>query len=375
MNILKLTLLSLLVVTGPALRADPPAVSPSTVTDPLAEALPILQAKYPDFNALQYKEGDHLSDLIARSGGKISLNTSVTASSPPPSVIVTLPDNILYWRLASFIPEKSWQDAGAQLQKAAPTTVGVILDLRSNIAPDDYRGAAQVLGFFAPNDLTHFGSSDTDSEDQSGGNPVRLLGGQYSFHCPIVVLTNNKTTGSAEALAACLQADGALVMGRTTAGKMGVFEEQKLSSGQVLRYFVSPVGSPEEPTAVFKIPQHSLSWNHPIMPDIALTVDDRAEKGALVLIRDNRILDVIQESAERHRMSEASLVEGQDPEWDDYLASLKQQPVLLSLPIIHDVVLITALDSLKAIRLSQSPLPAQTTASASTSPPAPSSVQ
>jgi hypothetical protein len=74
-------------------------------------------------------------------------------------------------------------------------------------------------------------------------------------------------------------------------------------------------------------------------------------------------------------MSEASLVEGQDPEWDDYLASLKQQPVLLSLPIIHDVVLITALDSLKAIRLSQSPLPAQTTASASTSPPAPSSVQ
>jgi hypothetical protein len=97
-------------------------------------------------------------------------------------------------------------------------------------------------------------------------------------------------------------------------------------------------------------------------------VDDHTEKAALTLIKDNQILDVIQESAERHRMSEASLVQGQDPEWDDYLASLEGRPVLLSLPVIHDVVLISALDSLKAIRLSQRPSPpAQATADASPS--------
>jgi hypothetical protein len=356
-------------LTGPALLADPPAV------DPLAEALPILQAKYPDFKKLQYKEGDHLSDLIVRSDGKISLNAPKTATSavPTPNVIATLPDNIFYWRLASFTPEKSWLDTGGQLQQAAPSTVGVILDLRSNIAPDDYRGATQVRVFVAPSDFTHFRFSDTDSEYHSGGNPVRLLGGQYSFHCPIVVLTNNQTTGAAEALAACLQADGALVVGRATAGKMGVFEEQKLSSGQILRYFVSAVGSEEDPTAVFKIPQHSLPWGQPIVPDIALSIDDRTEKAALTLIRDNRILDVIEESAERHRMSEASLVEGQDPEWDDYLASIEKREVLLSLPAIHDVALIRALDSLKAIRLSQRPLPARATAKAS--PPGASSLQ
>ena len=83
-----------------------------------------------------------------------------------------------------------------------------------------------------------------------------------------------------------------------------------------------------------------------------MTVHDHDEKAALILIKDNQILDVIQESAERHRMTEAALVQGQDPEWDDYLASLEQRPVLLSLPVIHDVVLISALDSLKAIRLS-----------------------
>jgi len=367
MNILKLTLLNLLLLTGPVLLAAPASVDPA-VADPLAEALPILQTKYPDFNALDYKPGDRLSDLIARSNGKISLSAPGTAPAaiPSPSVPVTLPDNILYWRLASFTPEKSWPDAGAQLQQAAPSAVGIILDLRSNVAPDDYRGAAQVLGFFAPNDNTHFRSGSAKADDHAGDSPVRLPGGPSSFHSPIVVLTNNQTTGAAEALATCLKADGALVVGRATAGRMGMFEEQRLSTGQVLRFFVSPAGS-DESAAVIQMPPHALTWNQPVTPDIALTVDDQAEKAALDLIRDNHVLDVIQESAERHRMSEASLVQGRDPEWDDYLASLEKGPVLLSLPRVHDTALISALDSLRAIRFFQRPLPAQATANASPS--------
>ncbi len=47
--------------------------------------------------------------------------------------------------------------------------------------------------------------------------------------------------------------------------------------------------------------------------------------------------------------------------------------MLLSLPLIHDVVLISALDSLKAIRLSQRAFPGHATANASL--PASSSVQ
>jgi len=114
-------------------------------------------------------------------------------------------------------------------------------------------------------------------------------------------------------------------------------------------------------------------WGQPISPDIGPVVNDSTERAALALIKDNHIADVIQESAERHRMSEASLVEGEDPEWDGYLASLEKKPVLLSLPVIHDAVLISALDSLKAICLSQRPFPAQATANAS--PPASSSLQ
>ncbi|HEV3272325.1 MAG TPA: S41 family peptidase [Candidatus Methylacidiphilales bacterium] len=351
MNILKLTLLSLLVLTDPILRSDPPAGSPPAAPDPLAEALPILQAKYPDFQTLNYKPGDKLSDLIARSGEKISLSAPATATSPAPAPMLTLADNIFYWRLASFTPEKSWSDVATHLMQFAPSTTGVVLDLRSNVAPDDFAGAEQILGFFT-------------SGDPTLGMHLIPLESHFSFHCPIVVLTNNQTTGAAEALAACLQADGALVVGRATAGKMGRFEEQKLTSGQVLRYFVSPVGSEEDPKAVFKIPQHPLPWNHPVIPDIVVTVDDQSEKAALALIKDNQILDVIGESPERHRLSEASLVQGQDPEWDDYLDSLERKPVLLSLPVVHDAVLISALDSLKAIRLSERSIPVQAAANA-----------
>jgi len=278
MNALNLTLASFLLLTGPALPADPPAVSAPNAADPLAAPMPIITA--------------------------------------------TLPDNIIYWRLASFTPGKSWTDLAAQLDSKSASAAGIILDLRSNVAPDDYAAAAKVLGFFAPGDTTLSKYAATGTEPGVAG----------SIHLPIVVLTNNQTAGAAEALAACLKADGALVVGRPSRGGAAAA---------------------------------------PVIPDIALTVDDRAEKGALTLIKDNHILDVIQESAERHRMSEAFLVEGEDPEWDDYLASLEQKPVLLSLPIIHDAVLIRALDSLKAIRLSQRSLPVQVQADAS--PPASSS--
>ena len=271
MNTLKLTLLSLLLLTGPALRADP-----------LAGALPIITA--------------------------------------------TLPGNVIYWRLASFVlpPGKNRSDLAVQLDRESARAAGIILDLRSNVTPDDYAGAARVLGLFAHGDTTLSKYAATSID--------RVVAG--SLHPPLIVLTNNQTAGAAEALAARLKADGALVMGRST---------------------------------------HGGAAGASLVPDIAVTADDRTEQAVLALIGDNQILDVIGESPERHRLSEASLVRGQDPEWDDYLASLERKPVLLSLPVIHDTALISALDSLKAIRLSERSLPPQLPADPS--PPSSASLQ
>jgi hypothetical protein len=374
MNILKLTLLNpprsqtsfgnvlvcaiLLLGFLPSLApaTDTPGVSPSATADPLTEALPILQAKYPDFQALNYKPSDHLSDLIARSNGGISLSAPETVAAPVPIVTATLPNDIIYWRLASLTPKTNWSDLARELEVESTRTPygGAILDLRGNTEKEDVWGAIQIINFFEPGDKYLVNFCPFIAE----GNRRRFIGFGISDHPlrgALIVLVNNQTSG--------LKADGALVMGRKTAGKAAVFEERRLTSGQILSYAEANVSLADG------IPL----WGHPVVPDIDLTVDDHTEKAALTLIRDNHILDVIEESPERRRMSEASLVEGQDPEWDDYLASLERKPVLLSLPVIHDAVLIRALDSLKAIHFSQRPLPAQATADASL--PAPSSIQ
>ena len=342
MNACQLTLLSL-IFAGTAFAADPPvsAPAPATSVDLTAEALPVLQAKYPDFKDLQAKAGDHLSDLIARSNGKISLTTPESGAvvASPSIMTVSLPDNILYWRVVSFQPKTSWSEMGSQLKQTG--NLGLVLDLRSNSVPDDYQGAAQLLGLLAPSDstLSHFQSDASGSpETHPSVEPA---------HLPIVVLTDNRTTGAAEAVAARLKADGALVVGEATAGKIGIFAEQKLSSGQVLRFLVTPLESDA----------HSLTWDQPVTPDIGVTVSDWAEKGVLTLIKTNHILDVIKESDPRHRLSEATLVKGEDPEWDAYLVTLekKNDDNLIMLPPVHDAALIAALDNLKAIRLSQRP--------------------
>jgi hypothetical protein len=328
--------------------------------DPTAEALPILQAKYVNFAELHYQSGDHLSDLSARSEGKISV-VSPDNAAPAPISTTVLPDGIAYWRLASFTPRKDWTGLMADFNAMADAqhVFGAVLDLRAN-ASDDYAGAAQVLNFFVPNDtsLLKYGPQIALAEPKAP-----TLTAQLHFTGPIIVLTNGQTAGAAEALAGCLKSDGGLVVGRATAG-VG-FEEDKLSDGEILRF------------AVPLAPRVGDTMVRPVTPDIALTVDDHNERAALTLIRDDHVLDVIQESAERQRMSEASLVKGQDPEWDAYLASLERGPVLLSLPRIHDPVLVTALDSLRAIHLYGAPAPApvQQAAAANNAEPGVTSVQ
>jgi hypothetical protein len=320
---------------------QPPIPAPSV--DPLTEALPILTRDYPDFQALNYKPGDKLEDLVARSHGGISLVPQDTRI-PAPIITSTLPSGAVYWRLASFTPAKGWSDLATELKNDTQQTpgIGAILDLRSNETPQDMRGAEQLMAFFAPGDTTLQrynlkNLDDTHSLVQANVAPAD------PFRGPLVVLINQKTSGAAEVLAACLKADGALVVGASTAGKGAAFSELKLSCGETLGYVTDHV----------YLADGTDLWGHAVVPDISPTVNEQSERGALILIGHHNVLDVIGESPDRHLMSEAALIQGVDPEWDAYLASLEKKPVLLSLPIIHDEALISALDSLKAIQVSQ----------------------
>jgi hypothetical protein len=324
----------------PTVPATAPSAPPASPADPIAEALPLLQARYVDFAGLHYKAGDKLADLLGRAGGKVSLIMPGTVV-PTPILTASLPNDIAYLRLGSFTPKKDWAGVVAEIKTLESTqhVSGTVLDLRGN-ASDDYAGAAQVLSFVVPSDSSLRKHVLARTSGKDGLPPLPVL--TEPLPAPIAVVTNGQTAGAAEALAARLKLDGALVIGRATAGTG--FEEDKLSDGATLRFA----------TALHPLPGDTLV--RPVTPDIAMTVDDHNERAALMLIREDHVLDVIQEQAERKRMSEATLVNGQDPEYDAYLATLENTPVLLSLPRIHDPVLVTALDSVRAIRLSGSPL-------------------
>ena len=148
-----------------------------------------------------------------------------------------------------------------------------------------------------------------------------------------------------------------MIIGQPTAGKGALFEEQKLSSGQTLRYAVAQISLADG------IPL----WGKPVTPDLGPTINDQVEKHAPRMIGTTTSPMSFEESPPRHRLSEATLVQSQDPEWDAYLVSLEKKPgdKTTPPPIVRDIALIDAMDSLKAIQLSQRPAAKQPKSDAS----------
>lgn len=146
-------------------------------------------------------------------------------------------------------------------------------------------------------------SNTTPGDFVGAGRIAKALQGAQM----VVVLTNRETRGAAETLTATLQSRGALVMGEQTKD---------------------------------------------IFPDVTTTVNGREETKALAMIDRQQVDAVITETATRHRMSEAALVKGQDPEQEAFIAS-HEQAAPAAAPATHDVALVEALDSFKAIRVLQ----------------------
>jgi hypothetical protein len=329
--------LGALISSAPLLAAAQPGrIDPSQ--DNLAEVLPILQSRYVDFAGLNYKPGDGLDLLLRRAQGEITLNSAASPISAPPVFSTLLPGGMIYCRFASFRPATNWSDFGSQLSAwVSSGAQGIILDLRNTAMTDDFEWAAQVADFFVPPGTPLFSIRNAQQ------TPRAFISSGPATHAdlstePITVLINGQTSGAAEALAACLKKNGALTIGRGTAGDGALFETHPLSSGRLLRYVSGTV----------TMPDGSLLWRDPVGPDIGLLVDPAKEEAVLNLIAQGKILDVIRESAGSHRLSEAALVQGEDPAFDAYLIPAGKQ---VATP--QDSSLVTALDSLKAIRLSQ----------------------
>ena len=322
--------------------AAPESPKPA-VPDALAEARPILQSGYVDYAGLQIQPGDHLDDVVRKSQGEILLSAAVPAPAPSTPIIATLlPGGTIYCRFVTFGAAANWSALATELKTwAAQGAAGVIVDLRSTDVPDDFDGAAHTASLFISPAIPLFTIKNAQADMRAyvsaspapGVNPPLVNG-------PLAVLTNEQTSGAAEALAACLKANGALTLGRWTSGNGAQFAEHPLVSGRVLRYVSGQV----------TMADGSPLWRHSVEPDIGLRADPKKEAVVLGLIAQSRVLDVIRESTGSHRLSEAALVQGEEPAVEAYLVP-SVKPSLVTTP--QDSILVAALDSLKAIRVSQ----------------------
>jgi hypothetical protein len=298
------------------------------------ELLALLRANYVDYDKIPSKGAD-LHEIIAESRGGLSVAPATVSAIR--MYAADLPGNVIYWRAGSFTPATSWNDLAAHTNRATAGASGLILDLRSNTTPDDFEGALRVASFLLKGQPGLNFRQDTFHP--AAFSTAEVLRGQPT----VIVLTNHATRGAAEILAASLQAHGALVMGGATEGKAAIFSEVPLGSGSVLRYATSHV----------YLADGTDLWDRPVVPDVTTRTNARDEAFALSLIDQEKVSEVIGEVAARHRMSEAALVAGQDPEQDAFIASREGIAPAPQASVTRDIALVEAMDSLKAIRVLQ----------------------
>jgi Peptidase family S41 len=135
---------------------------------------------------------------------------------------------------------------------------GLVLDLR-------YAGGLEYAAAGAVADL--FLNSERVLLDWGAGS-VRSTGKNTSLSIPVAALTNQKTTGAAEALAAILrQAEVGLILGNNTAGQAEAYKELTLTNGLRLLITTGPV----------KLGNGEPISRNGVIPDIQVTVSPDEE--------------------------------------------------------------------------------------------------
>jgi hypothetical protein len=145
----------------------------------------------------------------------------------------------------------------AQLE-ATNKLKGLILDLRYS-GGLEYAAAGSVADLFLNSErlLLDWGTASARSTSKN-----------TSLSLPLVALTNQKTTGAAEALAAILrQADVGLILGNNTAGQAEAYKELTLTNGLRLLVTTGPV----------RLGNGMLISGNGVTPDIQVTVSPDEE--------------------------------------------------------------------------------------------------
>jgi len=347
--------------TPPAPATKPKAKQTKTpldasATDPLRtaksdaeflEIMRLLKKRFAD-NEMVQAPGlgrESLPAVLAKLDGAAVISTERLPATGKAEPIYTelLPHRIGYWRLESFRPRNNWDALRNQLRLWGRSgVIGVVLDERDFKDLNDFSGAAELASLFVPAGQMLFSTQGLQIPQRI----YKTEGDEPPIDVPLLVLTNPRTAGAAEALAAALRDQvGAVLLGRTTAGQGAIWQEAQLGSGRNLRMVVGEA----------TLADGAALFGKPLVPDIPLFIDDTNEAASLKLIAQGQARKLVRERPSRERMNEAALVRQENPELDEAIEDRmreqnpKSEPPKGADEPPRDIALIRAMDVLRAI--------------------------
>lgn len=193
------------------------------------------------------EKGTTVTLLIKRTGESAPLKfmivrdeIEIKAVSTTPPMETTIPNNIQYIRLSSFISKNAGAELGNLLSKNKNKD-GFIIDLRSN--PGGLLTNAILIS-----DMLLRGGVIVSTVDRDGYKDTAKASSQYITQKPIVVLVNKGSASASEILSGALKENKrAILVGTQTFGKGIVQEINKLPEGSgvniTIQRYLTPNGN------------------------------------------------------------------------------------------------------------------------------------
>jgi len=214
-----------------------------------------------------------------------------------------LPCSIAYVRLGA-ITEGTAAALDKALDELVPKTPrALILDLRDTAQDTDFHTAAEISRRFAPKGRVLF------TIKRAVGNEEEMLTSNVEprWNGLTVVLVDADTAGAGEVIAAVLRTHlGAYIIGQQTQGEAAQYKDLSLDGNRTLRVAVGEVALTDK-APVFP---------DGLKPDLVLDISQK-QTDELLAGEKEKGISVFLAEKERHRMNEAALVAGTNPELDE----------------------------------------------------------
>lgn len=328
--------LSLLAASvSPGVAAEPEPLLDGLPQSAIQSAFQVLRRDYIRREDLSFEELNRaaLQGLLERLDFGAEL---VTLEAAPKPAAPGVHAEFLAADTAYIRPETFGEGEGTLFEKALAgllekKATHLIIDLRA-AGEGLFEETARMLQCFLPQGEMMFKMKQLNSDDAE----LFISKQAPLWEGRVLLLVDQETGNAAEAFAACLHARGrALMLGAKTRGTTVRYTQIQLDDKAALRYA----------SAEMLLPDGSSFFKKGLTPHFAVPANMTEKRNAFTGSAGKSMTSFVRDRV-RYRFNERALVNGGNPELDDYVRRSKGEPLPGDEGQIRDVVTQRALDLL-----------------------------